>query len=116
VYDSIINKTQLSYRTNRIIGGVAPSEYLASLEAGTDTRPAVSHDNLDRFLRSHLINPELLREDDFQAFMDDRQKKLLALIEQATGKAVYSGAAAEEGEDVESDDALVDSNLNVAAA
>jgi hypothetical protein len=29
IYDSIINKTPLSYRTNRIIGGVAPSEYLA---------------------------------------------------------------------------------------
>ncbi|MGH7134866.1 MAG: GmrSD restriction endonuclease domain-containing protein, partial [Pirellulales bacterium] len=28
VYDSIINKTPLSYKTNRIIGGVSPSEYL----------------------------------------------------------------------------------------
>ncbi len=34
VYDSIINKTPLSYRTNRIIGGVAPSEYLSKLETG----------------------------------------------------------------------------------
>ena len=33
VFDSIINKTPLSYRTNRIIGGVAPSDYLAKLEA-----------------------------------------------------------------------------------
>ena len=31
VYDSIINKTPLSYRTNRIIGGVAPSEYLRQI-------------------------------------------------------------------------------------
>ncbi|TIV12675.1 MAG: hypothetical protein E5W02_18750, partial [Mesorhizobium sp.] len=29
VFDSIINKTPLSYRTNRIIGGDAPSTYLA---------------------------------------------------------------------------------------
>jgi hypothetical protein len=28
VFDSIINKTALSYRTNRIIGGVAPSQYM----------------------------------------------------------------------------------------
>ena len=28
VYDSIINKTPLAYRTNRIIGGAAPSVYL----------------------------------------------------------------------------------------
>lgn len=34
IYDSIINKTPLSYRTNRIIGGVAPSEYIARLEKG----------------------------------------------------------------------------------
>ena len=39
VYDSIINKTPLSYRTNRIIGGVAPSEYLAKLEAGNSGKP-----------------------------------------------------------------------------
>ena len=31
VYDSIINKTPLSYRTNRTIGGLAPSEYLEKL-------------------------------------------------------------------------------------
>ena len=34
VFDSIINKTPLSYRTNRIIGGAAPSVYLAKLETG----------------------------------------------------------------------------------
>lgn len=36
VYDSIINKTPLSYRTNRIIGGVAPSLYLSKLEKGNE--------------------------------------------------------------------------------
>jgi hypothetical protein len=30
VFASIINKAPLSFRTNRIIGGVAPSEYLAN--------------------------------------------------------------------------------------
>ena len=40
-YDSIINKTPLSYRTNRIIGGVAPSEYLAKLEKGNATTPPI---------------------------------------------------------------------------
>ena len=37
VFDSIINKTPLSYRTNRIIGGVAPSEYLAKQESGNNS-------------------------------------------------------------------------------
>jgi hypothetical protein len=41
VYDSIINKTPLAYRTNRIIGGAAPSIYLAKLEKGdAETPPA----------------------------------------------------------------------------
>jgi hypothetical protein len=41
VFDSIINKTPLTYRTNRKIGGVAPSEYLSKLETGTDTTPPI---------------------------------------------------------------------------
>jgi hypothetical protein len=33
--------------------------------------------------------------------MEDRQKRLLGLIEQAMGKAAYSGNIPEEGEDTE---------------
>jgi hypothetical protein len=47
VFDSIINKTPLSYRTNRIIGGVAPSEYLAKLEKGNETTPSIDRARLD---------------------------------------------------------------------
>lgn len=101
VYDSIINKTPLSYRTNRIIGGVAPSEYLAKLEKGDKQTPAIERERLDSYLSSHLIEPTILRGDDFEAFMADRQKRLLGLIEQATGKAAYMGDIQDEGEDVE---------------
>src|SRR5262245_20171729 len=45
----------------------------------------------------------LLRANDFEGFASDRQRRLLALIEKATGKAPYSGAVAEEGEDIVSD-------------
>ena len=61
VFDSIINKTPLSYRTNRIIGGVAPSEYLAKLEKGNETTPSIDRARLDAYLTSHLIDPSLLR-------------------------------------------------------
>lgn len=106
IFDSIINKTPLSYRTNRIIGGVAPSEYLAKLEAGNTSTPPISPDKLDGYLRTHLIDPALLRADNFEAFMEDRQKRLLSLIEQAMGKEAYSGNVPEEGEDVgDSDEA-----------
>lgn len=101
VYDSIINKTPLSYRTNRIIGGVAPSEYLAKLESGNSSTPPIASEKLDGYLRSHLIDPVLLRADEFEAFMEDRQRRLLSLIEQAMGKAAYGGNIPEEGEDTE---------------
>lgn len=86
-YDCVINKTPLTDRTNRIIGGGAPSEYLARLEAGSEKHQAVPTDKLDPFLRSHLIDPALLRADDFDAFMRARKASLLSLIETAMGKA-----------------------------
>jgi hypothetical protein len=115
IFDSIINKTPLSYRTNRIIGGVAPSEYLSKLEKGTETTPPIGSEQLDAFLTSHLINPPLLRANDFRKFMEDRQKRLLSLIEKATGKAAYVGTVAEEGEDVEGDPDAIEAEATIAA-
>ena len=115
VFDSIINKTPLSYRTNRIIGGVAPLEYIAKLEDGNETAPPIDAERLDVYLTSHLIDPSLLRADSFEAFMADRQKRLLTLIEQATGKAAYAGNVQEEGEDVEGDEDTVEAELTIAA-
>jgi hypothetical protein len=116
IFDSIINKTPLSYRTNRIIGGVAPSEYLSKLENGTDKTPPIEPQKLNGFLASHLIDASLLRSDDFEAFMADRQRRLLTLIETATGKAAYTGAVAEEGEDVELDADTIEADKTVAYA
>lgn len=99
VFDSIINKTPLSYRTNRMIGGVAPSEYLAKLEEGNKDTPAIASERLDVYLQSHLIAPDLLRTDTFEDFMEDRQRRLLNLIEKAMGKDAYRGNIPEEGEE-----------------
>ena len=114
VFDSIINKTPLSNRTNRIIGGVAPSEYLSKLQEGNSTTPAIEGHRLDEYLKSHLIDPLLLRSDNFDAFMVDRQKRLLALIERATGRVAYAGADQDEGEDVEADDDTAEAELTIA--
>lgn len=113
VFDSIINKTPLTYRTNRIIGGSAPSVYLARLEAGMAETPPIERERLDAYLRSHLIDPDLLRADNFTAFMADRQQKLLGLIERATGQAPYRGQA-EEGEDAGADDDEMEAQLTLA--
>jgi hypothetical protein len=114
-FDSIINKTPLSYRTNRIIGGVAPSQYIARLEKGNDTTPPMASQTLDDYLKSHLIDLTLLRADRFEAFMEDRQRQLLALIEQAMGKSAYAGAVTEEGQDVETDEDTTEVELTIAA-
>jgi hypothetical protein len=106
VFDSIINKTPLSYKTNRVIGGAAPSAYLARLESGAEKSPPIDPVTLDQHLNSHLIDAALLRADAFEAFMDDRQARLLALIEAAMGKKAYAGSVPEEGEDDETEDEL----------
>jgi hypothetical protein len=113
-YDSIINKTPLAYRTNRIIGGVAPSIYLDKLQNGSAETPPITRANLDRYLQSHLINPTLLRADQFRAFMEDRQERLLRLIEQATGQQVYRGEDADD--DAETDAETAESELTMAPA
>lgn len=105
VFDSIINKTPLSFRTNRIIGGVAPSVYLAKLIKGDSNTPPISQDKLDDYLRSHLTDPAKLHADSFVEFMEDRQRQLLGLIERAMGKAAYGGTSVDEGEDVETSEA-----------
>jgi hypothetical protein len=63
VYDSIINKTPLSYRTNRIHGGAAPSAYLTNLEAGRKDDPRIAPAMMDSHLQTHCIDPKLLRAD-----------------------------------------------------
>lgn len=115
VFDSIINKTPLSFRTNRIIGGVAPSEYLARLEKGDKQTPPIERELLDGYLRSHMIDPDILRRDDFPAFMADRQKRLLGLIKQATGKDAYSGEMAEEGVDIGEDADTIEAEMVISA-
>jgi hypothetical protein len=87
VYNSIINKTPLSARTNRIVGGVAPSSYLARLEKGGEKNPPIAADRLSTILLSHEIEIGLLKANDFDAFFDDRRGRLLKLIEVAMGKA-----------------------------
>jgi hypothetical protein len=104
VYDSIINKTPLSFRTNRIIGGEAPSDYLAKLERGDENNPPIARVRLDTYLQSHEIDPVLLRSNNFTGFMADRQRRLLQLIERETGKTAYRESAP-EGSDTENQEA-----------
>lgn len=84
--DSIINKTPLTARTNRRIGGRAPSEYLASIAAS-----GVPRDVLDDYLQSHLIDPEIMRSDDFNRYFSARKSALLNRIRAVMGKPIAAG-------------------------
>ncbi len=105
VYDTIINKTPLGYKTNRIVGGVAPSVYLAKLEKGNADTPPIDPATLDTYLASHAIDSALLRADRFADFMADRENRLLTLIAAATGHPVGRTAPdPEEGQEIPQDD------------
>jgi hypothetical protein len=106
--DSIVNKTALSARTNRKIGGRAPSVYLKTIMQDGGPQGTA----LDRYLESHLIDPEHLRADDFEAFFAARARALLALIEQATGiplaqETPEPDAVGEEADEADIDDAAL---------
>lgn len=93
VYNSIVNKTALSAESNRIIGGDAPSIYLAKVE----NRTRMSSEELDAILRTHLIDAPLLRSDDFDGFFETRKAALADLAAKAQGKAVLSDVVPPEG-------------------
>ena len=86
VYNSIINKTPLSARTNKMLGGDAPSVYLKRLvkEPGDAER-------LRKALATHQINMEHLENDNFRDFFVERGESLLQLIGEAMGRELGSG-------------------------
>ena len=71
---------------------------------------------LDGYVASQLIDPSLLHTDAFDAFVADRQARLRALIERATGKPAYRGDQAEKGDDVEGDEDAMEAEPTIAAA
>lgn len=90
-WNSVVNKAPLTAKTNRTIGGRAPSVYLASIEKNYQ----MPSQRLDEILRSHLVEPTLIRADKFDDFIRDRAIGLLDLIEVAMGKQV-TGRDSEE--------------------
>ena len=82
--DCIVNKSPLSAKTNRMIGGNAPSTYLARIQKSA----GITGTRLDEILESHVIAPAFLRADDFLAFFKAREKALLDRVEAAMGKPI----------------------------
>ncbi|NLY93375.1 MAG: DUF262 domain-containing protein, partial [Myxococcales bacterium] len=86
--DSVLNKTPISFKANRMIGGRAPSEYLAQLEGHKSVK--LTSEAMDEILRTHFIDPAQLRADDFEGFLESRRRLLLAEIEKVMGKVLIA--------------------------
>lgn len=86
VYNSVINKTPLSARTNKMLGGDGPSVYLKQLVkvTGDDER-------LRRVLATHLIEMEHMKTNNFSDFFVERGESLLRLIGEAIGRELGGG-------------------------
>ncbi len=85
-FDHILNKTPISYKANRKIGGASPSSYLEALQS--DKQLNLDKQGIDKILASHAIPMDALRADDFDSFIKQREKEILKLIYKAMGKAL----------------------------
>lgn len=83
-WNSVVNKTPITYSTNREIGGVAPSVYLTRIEK----KGLVTSDVLNEYLATHLIDVQACRADDFDEYFILRATAILDAIESATGKEI----------------------------
>ncbi len=84
-YNSIINKTPISYKANRMIGGHAPSAYLRKLQEEKTVQ--LSDEDMNALVASHGISATTLRNDDFEAHYQARKLALFELIGKAMGSS-----------------------------
>ncbi|NLB61979.1 MAG: DUF262 domain-containing protein [Clostridiales bacterium] len=80
-YNSIVNKAPIAFSTNRSIGGHAPSVYIPKYMDSEN-----GYEKTNELLESQLVNPELIRQDNFEDYYAERKEKLVALIEKVMGK------------------------------
>jgi hypothetical protein len=106
IYNAIANKTPLTARTNRIIGGYAPSAYLSRLMSSAK----IDRQEIDQHIRTHFVDVAHLERDNFDKFLAARRSALLQLISDAMGKPVDPAATAPDAsaEPETSDDDLDD--------
>ena len=81
-WNSIVNKTPLLPSSNRAIGGNAPSVYSAKIMRDA----SIDEAELRKRITSNFIDFDFFIADNFNEYFIDRAKRLLNLIESATGK------------------------------
>ncbi len=85
-YNSILNKTAISYKANRMIGNKPPSIYLEQIQKHGNVQ--LSDAEMNHVLESHCIEPIALRLDDYDEFLKSRADLIIRKIEMAIGKSV----------------------------
>ena len=94
IYNTIVNKTPISYKANRMIGGVAPSKYLDKIQ--NNKQVLLDDAEMDAILESHLISAQILRQNNFNAFYQNRKNRLLETIETVMGKSTIKVSITDE--------------------
>jgi len=56
----------------------------------------VSEDEFNSILKSHVVNPDLMYNDDFYGFFADRKEQILQRIEQVMGKTIVRDQEVQE--------------------
>ena len=99
VADSILNRTPMGKRTEVVIDGYAPAQYLSRIQS----KSLLDDAEFDTVLATHELNTDLLHQSDFANFLRDRRSRYVGMVEYAMDKPVvrdvddsdYSGG--EEG-------------------
>lgn len=105
VFNAIVNKTPISYKANRMIGGKAPSEYLKQIRNLPQAQ--MSEGEQDGILKTHLVDPFYLRGNDFFGFYSARKEALLKIIAVTMDKGILPSnteVSAKVPEDEDDDD------------
>lgn len=89
-YNAIVNKTPISARANRMIGGDPPSSYLIKIQNHQHVQ--LDDQAMNLLLKSHRIPVDAIRSDDFEAFYTARKAALLGVIEAVMGKTLNGSA------------------------
>lgn len=76
----ILNRALIDARTNQSIGSKKPSAYMQDMED--------SGAQVDLLLGSHLAAADIARSDDYRSFIEDRLRRVVAKIEEVTGRSV----------------------------
>lgn len=91
--ESIVNKTPISAKTNRIIGGNAPSTYLDKLQK--NPLSPIGNERMTEILKTHSIALDDLNANDFEKFYENRSMELIKKIEKAMGKTITTSVTTE---------------------